>query len=72
MCGAGTSALAHLLAGRGAQVSGSDVKTGEAAAGLERAGCRVRAGHDASVGSPGHLRLPRRRRWRGACRPRPA
>ncbi|MFD8415470.1 UDP-N-acetylmuramate--L-alanine ligase [Streptomyces sp. NPDC059650] len=48
ICGAGMSALAFLLAGRGAQVSGSDVKTGETAAGLETAGCRVRAGHDAA------------------------
>lgn len=48
ICGAGMSALARLLAGRGAQVSGSDVKTGETAAGLETAGCRVRAGHDAA------------------------
>ncbi|MFE3556913.1 UDP-N-acetylmuramate--L-alanine ligase [Streptomyces sp. NPDC059193] len=48
ICGAGMSALAHLLAGRGAKVSGSDVKTGEAAAELEAAGCRVRTGHDAA------------------------
>ncbi|MFF0754610.1 UDP-N-acetylmuramate--L-alanine ligase [Streptomyces sp. NPDC004267] len=48
ICGAGMSALALLLADRGAQVSGSDVKTGEAAAGLETAGCRVRTGHDAA------------------------
>ncbi|NEC33839.1 UDP-N-acetylmuramate--L-alanine ligase [Streptomyces rubrogriseus] len=48
VCGAGMSALAHLLAGRGAQVSGSDVKTGETASRLETAGCRVRAGHDAA------------------------
>ncbi|WP_435060124.1 UDP-N-acetylmuramate--L-alanine ligase [Streptomyces sp. bgisy060] len=47
ICGAGMSALALLLAGRGAQVSGSDVKTGETAGGLETAGCRVRSGHDA-------------------------
>ncbi|MFD9435935.1 UDP-N-acetylmuramate--L-alanine ligase [Streptomyces sp. NPDC060002] len=48
ICGAGMSALAHLLAGRGAQVSGSDIKTGETASRLETAGCRVRAGHDAA------------------------
>ncbi|WP_327286638.1 glutamate ligase domain-containing protein [Streptomyces sp. NBC_01205] len=42
------SALARLLAGRGAQVAGSDAKTGEAAAQLEAAGCRVRTGHDAA------------------------
>ncbi|MFD5512159.1 Mur ligase domain-containing protein [Streptomyces sp. NPDC127051] len=45
--GTGMSALASLLAGRGAQVSGSDVNTGAAAAQLEAAGCRVRRGHDA-------------------------
>ncbi|MFB7467086.1 UDP-N-acetylmuramate--L-alanine ligase [Streptomyces sp. NPDC056224] len=48
ICGAGMSALARLLAGRGAQVSGSDMKTGQAAAGLEAAGCQVRTGHDAT------------------------
>ncbi|MFM9477408.1 MULTISPECIES: UDP-N-acetylmuramate--L-alanine ligase [Streptomyces] len=48
ICGAGMSALAHLLAGRGAQVTGSDLRMGEAAAALEEAGCRVRFGHDAA------------------------
>ncbi|MCZ0984368.1 Mur ligase domain-containing protein [Streptomyces diastatochromogenes] len=48
ICGAGMSALAHLLAGRGAQVSGSDLRMGESATALEEAGCRVRAGHDAA------------------------
>lgn len=48
ICGAGMSALAHLLAGRGAKVSGSDVKTGETATGLQTAGCRLQAGHDAA------------------------
>ncbi|MFB8310295.1 UDP-N-acetylmuramate--L-alanine ligase [Streptomyces sp. NPDC055961] len=48
ICGTGMSALAHLLAGRGAQVSGSDLRMGEAAAALEEAGCQVRSGHDAA------------------------
>ncbi|MGW8702349.1 Mur ligase domain-containing protein [Streptomyces eurythermus] len=48
ICGAGMSALAHLLAGRGAQVSGSDLRMGKAATGLETAGCRVRSGHGAA------------------------
>ncbi|MBK3623360.1 hypothetical protein JHN59_00525 [Streptomyces sp. MBT49] len=36
-------ALAHLLAGRGAQVAGSALHTGEAAAALEEAGCLDRS-----------------------------
>ncbi|THA33013.1 hypothetical protein E6W17_32075 [Streptomyces sp. A1547] len=40
--------VAAETAGRGAQVSGSDVKTGEAAAQLEAVGSRVRIGHDAA------------------------
>ncbi|MFF4646543.1 Mur ligase domain-containing protein, partial [Streptomyces sp. NPDC001389] len=46
ICGAGMSALAHLLADRGARVSGSDVQPGGTAASLEAAGCRVQAGHE--------------------------
>ncbi|WP_411098808.1 UDP-N-acetylmuramate--L-alanine ligase [Streptomyces sp. x-45] len=48
ICGAGMSALAHLLAGRGARVSGSDLRMSVGAAALEEAGCSVQPGHDAA------------------------
>ncbi|UED86313.1 UDP-N-acetylmuramate--L-alanine ligase [Streptomyces profundus] len=42
------SALALLLAHRGARVSGSDIRPGQRAAALEASGCRIATGHHAS------------------------
>lgn len=46
--GAGMSAVAGLLAGRGLTVSGSDAHEGPALAGLRAAGVTVHVGHDAA------------------------
>ena len=46
--GVGTSALAHLLADRGCQVSGSDLNATPATEALARRGVRVAEGHDAA------------------------
>lgn len=46
--GAGMSAVAGLLAGRGLTVSGSDAQEGPALAGLRAAGVTVHVGHDAA------------------------
>ncbi|MFJ9967245.1 hypothetical protein [Streptomyces avermitilis] len=51
-------ALAHLLAGRDAQVASSDLHTGEAAAALEDAGCLVRAAADEVVLLPVRAAVP--------------
>jgi UDP-N-acetylmuramate--alanine ligase len=54
--GAGMSALAQVLAGRGLLVSGCDLRASEATGRLRRAGCTVEVGHDAAHLRPAHLR----------------
>ncbi|MEU3693189.1 UDP-N-acetylmuramate--L-alanine ligase [Streptomyces narbonensis] len=46
--GAGMSALALLLAGRGSHVTGSDLSASTVTARVQAAGCRVHIGHDAA------------------------